>query len=428
MKKIYIVSLGCPKNLVDTESILFNFKKNGFEMVINENDADYALINTCAFLKSAIKESDTVIKHFINLKKSKKIKKIFVAGCLVERFKDKISLLYPEIDGFIGIGGYDKLLDFINSKKNFISGDKTNIEFTSRIILTKPHSVYLKIADGCDNNCSYCTIPLIRGRFRSKRIEDILKEAKLLALNGAKEISLIAQDTTGYGIDIYGEIKLLDLLKKLERIRGIKWIRLFYLYPSKIDIDLIKYISQNKKILHYIEMPIQHISDKILRLMNRDYTSKDVYKTIDMIRKYIPDVSLRSSFIIGFPQESDSDFKKLISFINDVKFNYISFFKYSRERKTLAFNIKNIVEKSKINERYNIAINTYSRVLDNINKKLIGKVFEVVFDDKNWARSYMDGPDIDGRFFVSNYCAKPGEFKKVKVLKAQGYIREGIVL
>jgi ribosomal protein S12 methylthiotransferase len=427
VKNLYIVSLGCPKNLVDTESIFFEFKKKGFNIVSDEKDADFVLINTCSFLKSAIKESDDFIKHYIKLKKKGNIKKIFVAGCLVERFRDEVSLLYPEVDGFIGVGNYNEVSKLIDGRKKFIYGKKDFLEFSSRVILTKPHSVYLKIADGCNNRCSYCTIPMIRGNFRSKEINDVIKEAKLLARNGAKEISLIAQDTTSYGVDLYGKKTLLKLLKKLEKIKDVRWIRLLYLYPSKIDLDLLKYISESEKIAHYIEIPFQHISDKILSLMNRKYNSKDVYKTIEMIKKYIPDVSLRTSFIIGFPSETDDDFKKLISFINDVKFNYISFFKYSREDRTPSFNMKGVSKKI-IDERYNIAIDIYSRVVDEINKEIEGKVYEIIFDDERSGRSYMDAPDIDGRFFVSNYVAKEGEFRSVKVLKTKGNIREGIVL
>jgi ribosomal protein S12 methylthiotransferase len=427
VRNLYIVSLGCPKNLVDAETLVSKFIKKGFRIVLDEKDADCVLINTCSFLKSAIRESDEVIKYFVSLKKDNRIEKIFVSGCLVDRFGDDISLKYRDVDGFIGVGLCDEVSQVIDGEKRIVFGDKSKLKFLGRVLLTKPHSVYLKIADGCNNNCSYCTIGHIRGNFRSKTIDEVITEARQLSKNGAKEISLIAQDTTRYGYDLYRKKSLVELLKKLEKIKGIRWIRLCYLYPSEIDTELIKCIRDSEKIVHYLEMPIQHISDKILRLMNRRYTSKDIYSKIEMIKKYIPDVALRTSIIVGFPKENEDDFKKLLRFIKDVRFNYISFFKYSREKGTRAFYMDGVSRKV-IDERYHKILELQSRVVDEMNKDMIGKVYEVMFDDEKSARSYMDMPDVDGRFFVSNYRAKAGEFKNVKVLKAEKYIRKGVVL
>ncbi len=426
MKKLYIVSLGCAKNLVDSETIVSKFKEYGFELSFDENNADVVLINTCGFLKSSIKESDEIIKHFIKLKKDGRIKNIVVFGCLVERFKGKIIEKYPDVNGFFGVGAWNFIEKFLKGRDNFFIEENKDLSFESRYLLTQKHSAYLKIADGCDNFCSYCTIPLIRGRFRSKNIEDIIEETKKLVKSGAKEISLIAQDTTKYGYDIYGEYKLVELLEKLEKIKGLKWIRLMYLYPSLVDKRLINRIKNSSKIVHYLELPFQHISDKILKLMNRKYDSKKAYEVVDMLKKEISDIALRTTFIVGFPGETEKDFEKLIEFLNYCRFNSVGVFKYSKEEGTKAYSLKQIDRKTK-NLRYNKLILAQSKIVDEINKNLIGKEFEVLFDSANIARSYMDAPDIDGRFEIINYKGKPGEFKRVKIIEAKGYLRKATI-
>jgi len=427
VKKIYIVSLGCPKNLVDTETAVYKFAEKGFAITFDEEDADWVLINTCAFLNSAIKESKSAIKNYISLKEKGKIEKILVFGCLVEREKEKLLNDFPEIDGFFGVGSSDCIDDFLKGGGNYFVKKFHTIGFENRLLLTLNHSAYLKIADGCDNFCSYCAIPTIRGRFRSKKIEDVLEEAKLLVKNGVKEISLIAQDTTNYGSDIYSSPKLNNLLMKLEKIKKLKWIRLMYLYPSMIDNELLNIIKSSDKILHYIEIPIQHISNRVLKLMNRRYTSYDIYKKIDLIKGKIKDVALRSTFLVGFPGETDKDFKDLLKFLSYSKFNSLSIFKYSREKGTMSYAMKQLDSRVK-NERYKTLVSLQSLIVDELNKSIIDKEFEVLFDSTDTARSYMDAPDIDGRFYISNYRGKPGEFKKIKVLNAKGYIREGVVI
>jgi len=427
VKKIYIVSLGCPKNLVDTETAVYKFAEKGFAITFDEEDADWVLINTCAFLNSAIKESKSAIKNYISLKEKGKIEKILVFGCLVEREKEKLLNDFPEIDGFFGVGSSDCIDDFLKGGGNYFVKKFHTIGLENRLLLTLNHSAYLKIAEGCDNFCSYCAIPTIRGRFRSKKIEDVLEEAKLLVKNGVKEISLIAQDTTNYGSDIYSSPKLNNLLMKLEKIKKLKWIRLMYLYPSMIDNELLNIIKSSDKILHYIEIPIQHISNRVLKLMNRRYTSYDIYKKIDLIKGKIKDVALRSTFLVGFPGETDKDFKDLLKFLSYSKFNSLSIFKYSREKGTMSYAMKQLDSRVK-NERYKTLVSLQSLIVDELNKSIIDKEFEVLFDSTDTARSYMDAPDIDGRFYISNYKGKPGEFKKIKVLNAKGYIREGVVI
>jgi len=428
VKKIYIVSLGCPKNLVDSEVAVSKFLNNNYELVFDETKADIVLINTCAFLKSAIEESDSVINHYLKLKKEKKIESIIVLGCLVERLKKKLILKYPEIDAVFGVGAYDMIDDFLKNKgRYFVKDYNKRINFEDRTLLTMPHSAYLKIADGCDNFCSYCTIPLIRGRFRSQKMEEVIEEAKALVGSGVKEISLIAQDTTNYGLDLYSKPKLKELLKGIEKIKGLKWIRLMYLYPSSIDLELIKMISQSSKILHYIEMPLQHISDRILKLMNRKYDSKAIYNTIDNIKKHIPDMALRTTYIVGFPEETDKDFKELLKFNSYARFNSLSVFKYSKEKDTKAYNMKQVGENIK-NERYEEIIRSQSEIVDEFNRKIIGRRFKVLFDTPFTARSYMDAPDIDGRFEIVKGKHKTGEFGNIKVLEAKGYVRRGVLV
>ncbi|MEF3280615.1 MAG: 30S ribosomal protein S12 methylthiotransferase RimO [Elusimicrobiota bacterium] len=427
MKNFYIVSLGCPKNLVDSEIISAELEKNGYKLSLNVEGSDLVVINTCGFINSAINESKKVIREMIDFKKKGIIKKILVCGCLVERFKDKIFKKNPYIDGFIGIEGKG-LISFL--KKEKVPFYKTYCDYfplTDRLLLTKPHSSYLKIAEGCDNFCSYCVIPFIRGKFRSKKIEDIIDEAKKLVKIGVKEISLIAQDTTRYGMDLYGRSLLKELLINLEKIKGLRWIRLMYLYPNGVDRDLLKIIKNSDKIINYIEMPVQHSSDSVLKAMNRKYNSKMLMEKMDLIKKIIPDAAIRTSIIVGFPSETEKDFKNLLSFIHRYKPNYISVFKYSREEGTVAYYLKQLPSKI-INERYLEILNLNTRIVDEFNKSIIGKEYEVIFDSLNYARSYMDAPDIDGKFEIVNYKAKVGEFKRVKVIEAAGYLRKAEVV
>lgn len=423
MNRFSIISLGCEKNLVDSEVIVSNFKKMGFELTFDEENCDFIIINTCGFIKDAIKEAEREIEKALEKKKDGKIKKIFVFGCMVERLKKNILKKYPLVDGFFGVGDFKK--DIISNGEKFFVSDNKTIGFEDRYILTRNHTAYLRISDGCNNFCSYCTIPMIRGKYRSKKIEDILQEAKVLINKGVKEIVLIAQDTTCYGTDIYGKPSLYDLLKKLINI-DIKWIRLMYLYPSKINENLLKLMAESEKIVHYIEMPIQHISDSVLRSMNRKYSSKLVKEKICMIRKYISDVVIRTTFIVGFPKETDRDFRELLKFVDEYEFNSLSVFKYSKEKDTKSYSLKNISSKI-VDERYNSLIEVQSRVVDRLNKNIVGKNFKVLFDSDNIARSYMDAPNIDGYFYVDRK-QKSGSFKDVKVIETNGYVRKAIVL
>lgn len=428
MKKFYIVSLGCPKNLVDSETVAAKLIRAGYELTLEERNASIVVINTCAFLSSAIEESEAVIEKYIGLKKKKKLE-IVVCGCLVERFKDKLLKKYPDIDFLFGIDSINEISNISEkNKKIFLKPHPEILNSDDRVLLTSPHVAYLKIADGCNNFCSYCTIPRIRGRFRSKPVESVVEEAKNLSDVGVKELCFIAQDTTNYGVDIYGKPFLTELLKEIEKITNIKWIRLMYLYPARIDKKLLIQIKNSKKILRYLEMPVQHVSDKILEKMNRKYNKKILEEKIQLIKNILPDAALRTTVITGFPGETDDDFNELLNFINKYKFNSLSVFKYSREKETTAYSMKQVDESVK-EMRYKKIIKAQSRVVDDLNLNMIGKSFNVIFDTKNIARSYLDAPDIDGYFsIVNNHSYKSGDFAKVKVIKAKGYERKAMVV
>ncbi|MCX7641288.1 MAG: 30S ribosomal protein S12 methylthiotransferase RimO [Elusimicrobiales bacterium] len=423
MKRLYVVSLGCPKNLVDTERTLSVFLKNGYHFSFNQNQCDSVLINTCAFIKSAVKESEEVINEFVDLKMKGKIKEIFVCGCLVSRFKKKLIDRYLDVDLFVDIESLDLLGKFLSGKINKVKLLSSRKYFynPSRFLLTFPHIAYLKISDGCSNFCSYCTIPYIRGSFKSRKFKNIVDEAKLLADLGVKEIIIVSQDSLRYGIDLYSSYKIIKLLQNLEKINGIKWIRLLYLYPSLINDRLIKYIKQSEKIVNYFDIPIQHISNKILKLMNRKYDSKKVRYIIDRIYNEIPDASIRTNFIVGFPYEDEEDVKELIKFINQYPINYINVFKYSREFSTAAYNFKQIPKKD-IDKRYKNISKLVSQKIDELNKRILSKEFVVLADTDSKARSYMDAPDIDG-YFSATTNFKPSNFYKVRVITTEGLLR-----
>lgn len=424
--KFSVISLGCPKNLVDSEIITSKLIKKGHNFTYDYSSTDIIVINTCAFLKSAVKESEKVISYYAGLKRKKKIKKIIVCGCLVSRYYDSILKKYPEIDLIVDVNSVNKINKLNLKNRINLSSDSKKLNFNSRFLLTSPHSVYVKVADGCDNFCSYCTIPYIRGRYKSKSIKDVVNEIKLLSQIGVKEVSLIAQDTTKYGYDLYGDLSLIKLLERIENIKDIKWIRLMYLYPSRISKELVKHISESSKICNYIEMPVQHISDKILKSMNRNYDSLTVYKKIELIRKYIPDVAIRTSLITGYPGETESDFKKLLKFIRDVKFDFLSVFKYSREKGTKAYSMDNQVDYRTKELRFKTLINEQSKIVDSLNKRLKNKEFEVLFDSASKARSYRQAPDIDGYIEVIDSSFKTGDFARVKIISSRGYTHRAL--
>jgi len=441
MEKVFIVSLGCPKNLTDAEVMAGELLAAGYELTHNEEEADIALVNTCAFLSSASHESGIEIERFLSLKARGKLKAVAAAGCLVERLQAEILERFPGLDAVVGINALDKLVAALREKQAVLPLHGTRLHsplFKAR--LTAPHSAYLKIADGCDNHCSYCLIPSLRGRFRSKPLESIAEEAQKLVSSGAKEISLIAQDTTSYGTDLYGRPMLYELLRNLERTKGLEWLRLMYVYPERLARNILVLIRNSGVICHYLDMPLQHISGEILKSMNRRSTERSIRRKIDTIRALVPDIALRTNFIIGFPGETVKDFSRLEKFVRETRFDNLGVFKYSPEPGTSASSFPEQVADELKTERFNSLISTQSEVIDDVNAGLKGKSFRVLMDSHIFGRTYRDAPDIDGKVEIvqSAKCKmqnvkrtitglNAGDFAKVKITGASGYTRRGII-
>ncbi|WP_428898513.1 ribosomal protein S12 methylthiotransferase [Parelusimicrobium proximum] len=430
MKKIFVISLGCPKNLSDTEEMLGALTADGHELVFSEGEADTILINTCAFLKSARDEAKAEIKRAVSLKKKGGIKHIFVAGCLPQKERKTISSEFPQVDSFLGIEGIGKISSLFKRPGHCLTAAPKEIHAPEyKLQLTAPHSAYLKISDGCDNRCAYCLIPSIRGVMRSKPIEEVVAEAKALAASGVKEISLTAQDTTAYGKDLYGRPSLLPLLKELVKIKGVHWFRIMYVYPETIDEPLLKFIAKNKKIAGYLDMPLQHISDSVLKAMRRRADSAEIREKLTLIKKLTPDMSVRTNFIVGFPGETEADFKELMDFVKTAEFNNVGVFAYSKEKGTAAAEMKKQVSEKVKNMRVAELISAQSKVIDKINKRIKGKIFEVIMDSPHRGRSAWDSPDIDGYIEVSSpKPLKAGDIVKVKITSARGYMRKAEVV
>lgn len=430
--KVYFVSLGCDKNLVDSEHMLSDISTE-YEIIDNPEEADIAIVNTCAFIKDAKEESINTILELAELKK-KKLKYLVIAGCLAQRYSDDLKDLIPEIDAFLGISAIDSILKDLkklSKKKKLFDLPDINAKQNAsgkRFISPPFHYSYLKIAEGCDKNCTYCSIPSIRGSYRSVPMEDLLKEAEYLAKNNISELILVAQETTLYGVDLYGKKSLGDLLSKLSLIDGIKWIRIMYCYPEEIDDDLIKAIKDNPKVCHYLDIPIQHSNDRILQMMGRRTSHKDLVSIIKKLRKEIPDIALRTSLIAGFPTESDEEFEDLCKFVKDIKFDRLGVFTYSKEENTLAAKMKGQVKASVKKQRQKALMEIQREVSLKRNKKLLNKTFEAIIDgyDSNegfyTARLYSDAPDIDGCVFIeSEEKYMSGDFVKVKITDYSEY-------
>ena len=432
MPKLFIVSLGCPKNLSDAEVMAGELAAAGWELTGDEAGADAALVNTCAFLGSAVKESEDEIKRLLSLKARGKLSKVMVAGCLVEREKEKLAARFPGLDALVGIHALSKAAKAIEEGRNYIlpgEGPLSSPHFKTR--LTAPHSAYLKIADGCDNRCAYCLIPSIRGPFRSKPVEALAEEARNLAGSGAVEISLIAQDTTNYGKDLYGRPRLAWLLNELLLIKNVKWWRLMYVYPERLTSEVIEIMRANKAICRYVDMPLQHVSDRILKRMNRVSSEKSIKTKIAELRRAMPDIAIRTNFIVGFPGETNEDFSRLLGFVKKARLDSVGVFKYSREPGTPAAGFPGQVPEDVKEERAQELISAQSRVLDSVNADLKGKKMEVLMDSHVFGRSHREAPEIDGRVEVENPGGKPlkaGNLVKVKITGATGYLRRAVVI
>ena len=442
--KVGFVSLGCSKNLIDTEVTIGIFKQNNFEIVNDPKEAEIIVINTCGFINSAKEEAINTIIEMAEYKKNK-CKYLVAMGCLVQRYADELEKLLPEVDLFIKIEDYDKLwkkiIELINNEKqNNVNYKKQKgkikqipmfmeQEYLQRTVSTGANFAYLKIGEGCSNMCTYCAIPYIRGLFISRPMEDILEEAKMLAKSGIKELIIIAQDTTKYGIDIYGKSKLAELLEKLCEIDGIHWIRFLYSYPEGITDELIDVVKNQEKIAKYFDIPIQHISDDILKKMNRKTSKENIENLITKIRKNIPNVTLRTSLIVGFPGETEKDFQELYDFINKTKFDKLGVFKYSKEEGTPASTMKNQIHHMTKKSRYNKIMSLQQIISNEKLKDKIGENIEVLVERKSFDNKYFIGrtnndvPDIDGIVYIKTNGKKLelNKFVKCNIIDVKDY-------
>lgn len=443
------ISLGCSKNLIDTEIVIGKFKNNKYKIENNPEKADIIVINTCGFIESAKEEAINTILEMAEYK-NQRCKYLIVIGCLVQRYYEDLIKALPEVDLFIKIDEYNILWDKIEDliKRDIVQKSKTKTitkiseikplpmptvnEFFERVITTGKNYAYLKIGEGCSNKCTYCAIPYIRGPFVSRKMEDVLKEAQILAQNGIKEIIIIAQDTTKYGVDIYGESKLAELLEKLCQIDGIEWIRFLYSYPEGITDKLIDVVANNKKIAKYFDIPIQHISNKILKKMNRKTSKQNIINIIEKIRKQIPNVTLRTSLIVGFPGETEKDFDELYEFVKITKFDKLGTFIYSKEEGTPASRLPEQIHGNTKKSRYNKIMKEQAKIsLENLKNK-IGKTYKVLiesisFDGKYFVgRTMQDVPEEDGLVYIKNDGKYKVEdilncFANCKIIKVSNY-------
>lgn len=431
--KVGFVSLGCPKNLINTEVMLAKLASEGFEIVAEDVDADVIVINTCAFIESAKQEAIDNILDIAWLKENHTLKGIVVTGCLPERYREQITEQMPEVDCILGTGSYGEICEAVRSAyagRHFSAfGDINACPLDGeRVITTQEHFAYLRIAEGCDNCCSYCVIPSVRGRFRSRPMSDIVAEAADLASLGVKEICLVAQDTTRYGQDLYGTYALDSLIHELSAIEGIKWIRLMYCYPGRITDGLVAEIAQNPKVVKYMDMPIQHISGRVLSLMNRSDAPEDIRSAVRRLRESVEGVVLRTTVITGFPSETEEEFDELKAFIKETRFERLGVFEYSREEGTPAYDMPGQIPEKIKRKRYDALMREQRRIHSEYNKSQIGKVFTVVCEGYDavsgsyHGRSYADAPDIDGRvFFSASRRVSDGEFVRVLITDVMDY-------
>ena len=437
--KVGFVSLGCPKNQLDTEVMLHEVANAGYEITPEETEADVVIINTCGFIESAKQESIESILDIAWLKKNHKLKAIVVTGCLAERYRESILEELPEVDAVLGVGSIHNIVEAIEavtvkkkkgSKRKYTSfEDKETVRLGGDRILTTPeYMAYLKIAEGCDNRCAYCAIPSIRGKFRSRTFEDVVAEAKQLEALGVRELCIVAQDITRYGLDLYGEYKLAELLRRITEATSIPWIRLLYCYPDKVTDELIAEIRDNPRILKYIDLPLQHVSDHMLKAMNRHGDGKTVREVVAKLRREIPDIVIRTTFIVGFPGETEEDFCELCEFVKEARFDRAGVFTYSREEDTAAYDMPDQIDEQVKLDRMDLLMREQLEINEENNRRMIGKTVTVLCEDYDpvgeihFGRSAADAPEIDGKvYFRSDRRIAAGSFVKVKIREVVDY-------
>ena len=433
MTKVGFISLGCCKNLVDTEVMLHTLHAAGFQITPNEEEAEIIIINTCGFIESAKQEAIDNILDAASLKEWGKCRHIIATGCLVERYREQVMEEMPEIDALVGIGSLDdiaKACEAVMRGETFVSfKDKEAAALGGdRIITTGPYSAYIKVSEGCDNLCTYCAIPLIRGRHRSRKIEDIVAEAKDLEAMGVKEINLIAQDPTRYGLDIYGEYSLARLVRAITEATSIPWIRLLYCYPDKITDELIEEFRTNERLLNYMDIPVQHISDSVLRRMNRHGGKQLIIDAVKRLRACVPGIILRTTAMVGFPGETEEDFTELCEFVKETKFDRFGAFTFSPEEGTAAAEMEDQIDEQVKQDRYDILMQTQLTVAEEKTAERVGTYLTVLCEGYDriaevyYGRSFADAPDVDGRvYFKSAKKVLPGEFVTVHITEAMDY-------
>ncbi|MBM6821305.1 30S ribosomal protein S12 methylthiotransferase RimO [Fusobacterium mortiferum] len=427
--KLALISLGCSKNLVDSEHYLgILSKRKGMELTSEIPEADIVIVNTCGFIGDAKEESIQTILEVSEFKETGNLKKIIVAGCLAQKYSEEILKELPEVDAVIGTGDVDKIEKVVDE---ILAGKKAvetkNMTFlananTDRVLTTAPHTAYLKISEGCNRACTYCIIPQMRGRLRSRSIEDIVEEAKRLVASGVREINLLAQETTEYGIDLYGDKKLAALMKELCKIEGLKWLRTYYMHPEYVTDELIEVMKSEDKICKYFDVPIQHVSDNILRNMARAKNGEQVKSVLNRIRKAIPDATIRTTLIVGFPGETEENFQELKEYVKEFEFDYAGVFKYSREEDTVAYNLPDQVPEEIKERRYAELVNLQSEIAERKNRRFLGQEIEVMIDGVSSESEYLlegrtrgQALEIDGKVLTTDGTARPGEIVKVKV-------------
>ena len=429
--KIGMISLGCPKNQVDGEIMLDKLNKSGFDIVTSIEESDIMIVNTCGFIEDAKKEAIETILEVCEYKTAGLISAVIVTGCLAERYQEEIIKEIPEVDSVIGIGADRDIVKvcqkaLIGLQTTYFPKKELLTLDGGRMLSTPSHWAYLKISDGCDNRCSYCAIPGIRGGYIERPVESIVDEAKELAANGIKELIIIAQDTTKYGYKLYGEYRLAELLKQLCKIEGVEWIRLYYCYPDRVTDELIEVIANEDKICPYIDIPLQHCNEDVLRAMNRKGSYEELKALLEKMRKRIPNLAIRTTFMVGFPGESEEAFEELCKFVKEIKFDKMGCFTYSPEEDTPAYDFDNQIEEDIKSKRAEIIMDIQYGVTEELNKQKIGKTYKAVIDEfdgeKYIARAYFDSPEIDSGIIInSDKELQIGEFVNIRITSFDGY-------
>ena len=419
-EKVSVITMGCAKNTVDSERLLRQLQLNNLDLRSNPSEADTVIINTCGFIEVAKEESINTIMNSVASKNSGITKRIFVAGCLSQRYRNDLQKEIPEVDIYFGTEDYEKIIKELGGelKQNLLG---------ERIVTTPSHTAYLKISEGCDHPCSFCAIPLMRGLHKSKSIEELVKETEFLAKNNTKELVLIAQDTTDYGKDLYNKRNISELLNRLSEVNGIEWIRLMYAYPSRFPSDLIDVIKNNEKVCHYIDVPLQHISDNILKSMQRGINGRQTRNLLAKLRNEIPDLVLRTTFIVGYPGETEKEFQELCDFVEEFKFERVGTFTYSKEENTESFQLGDPVPDEIKLERQSRLMEIQREISAQKNLELIGKKLKVLVESREGnfyiGRSYRDAPEVDGEVLIDaeNADIIPGNFYTVDIYDADEY-------